>query len=100
VRPRLIVSDESVSSLDVSVQAQILKLLADLRRDKGISYLFITHDIGVVRLVTTRVAVMSAGRIVETCAAEDLTLAKVENDYTRKLLSAVPVLVTTSGSRH
>ncbi|MBS1677743.1 MAG: ABC transporter ATP-binding protein [Actinobacteria bacterium] len=88
--PRLIVFDEAVSSLDVSVQAQILALLNRLRAERGLSYLFISHDIGVVRLVCDRVAVMRNGEIVETCAAGDLVPGSTHQPYTERLLSAVP----------
>lgn len=92
VEPRLIVCDESVSALDVSVQAQILALLADLRRDTGVAYLFVTHDIGVVRIVSDRVLVMRKGQVVESLPSSELTVATVKNDYTRDLLAAVPAL--------
>ena len=91
VQPKLIVCDEPTSALDVSVQAQILNLLRELQRDLGISYLFITHNIGVVEYIADEVAVMQAGRIVEHGSAADV-LARPQNAYTRTLLAAVPRL--------
>ena len=89
VQPRLIVCDEPTSALDVSVQAQILNLLRDLQRDVGVSYLFITHNIGVVEYIADQVAVMQRGRIEELGPA-DRVLSAPKSDYTRALLSAVP----------
>jgi ABC-type microcin C transport system duplicated ATPase subunit YejF len=89
VKPKLLILDEPTSALDVSVQAQILNLLADLRREHGLAYLFITHNLSVVSYLADRVAVMRGGKIVETGAAEDL-LTHPENDYTRLLLDSVP----------
>ena len=91
VQPRLIVCDEPTSALDVSVQAQILNLLRELQRELGVTYLFITHNIGVVEYVADRIAVMQAGRIVEqgVCAS---VLQRPQHDYTRQLLAAVPRL--------
>ncbi len=93
VEPRLIVCDEPTSALDVSVQAQILNLLRELQRELGVSYLFITHNIGVVEYIADRVAVMRAGRIEEQGACESV-LERPRSDYTRALLAAVPRLVT------
>ncbi|MER7575835.1 ABC transporter ATP-binding protein [Streptomyces sp. NPDC126514] len=89
LRPRLIVCDEAVSALDVSIQAQVLNLLADLQAEHGMAYLFITHDLAVVRSVAHRIAVMRHGRIVEEGTAEDIYAAPA-HEYTRELLSRAP----------
>lgn len=91
VEPRFLVLDEPTSALDVSVQAKTLALLQDLRRRLGLTYMFISHDLGVVRLMATRVAVMYRGKIVEVAPAAEL-FAAPSHPYTRMLISAVPVV--------
>ncbi len=88
--PKLIIADESVSALDVSIQAQILNLLMDLQKDRGLSYLFITHDMAVVEKVSHRVAVLYLGQIVELGTRRQI-FESPQHAYTKKLLAAVPV---------
>jgi dipeptide transport system ATP-binding protein len=90
-RPKLIVCDEPVSALDVSVQAQVLNLLLDLQQQRNLSYLFISHDLGVVRFLAHRVAVMYLGRIVEI-GSRDAIFSKPLHPYTQLLLKSTPLL--------
>jgi oligopeptide transport system ATP-binding protein len=90
LNPKLIVCDEPVSALDVSIQAQILNLLKDLQRDFGLTYLFISHDLAVVRTMSDRIAVMNTGKLVEIGTAEQV-YNNPKDEYTRALFTAVPV---------
>ncbi len=89
LQPKFIVADEPVSALDVSVGAQIINLLQQLQRDFGLTYLFISHSMPVVRYLSTRIAVMYRGKIVEIGSTEQITL-QPQHAYTRKLLAATP----------
>jgi ABC-type glutathione transport system ATPase component len=91
MKPTLIVADEALSGADVSIRGQILNLLLDFRRDRGVAYLMITHDISVARAFAHRVAVMKRGEIIETGDAVEV-LTNPKHDYTRRLLAAVPML--------
>ncbi len=90
LNPRLIIADEPLSALDVSIQAQIINLMADLQKEFSLTYLFISHDLGVVEYISDRVAVMYLGKIMEIASAEEL-YGKPVNPYTEALLSAIPV---------
>ncbi len=94
LHPKFIVADEPVSALDVSVGAQIVNLLAQLQRDFGLTYLFISHSMPVVRYLSTRIAVMYRGKIVETGPTEQLT-ERPQHPYTRSLLEATPEIAAS-----
>ena len=96
--PKLLIGDEPVSALDVSVQAQVINLLADLRRDMGLTLVVIAHDLGVIRHMSDRVAVMYLGRIVETGTTEDI-FARPRHPYTQALLASIPSAATRDGAR-
>ncbi len=90
MEPKLIIADEPVSALDVSIRAQVLNILARLKREKGLTYLFVAHDLSVVRFITDRIAVIHKGKIVELAGSERL-FEKPLHPYTQALLSAVPI---------
>lgn len=90
MEPQLIIADEPISALDVSIRAQVLNLMAELQKSKGLTYLFIAHDLSVVRFVTDRVAVIHKGKIVELAETEKLFQNPL-HPYTRSLLSAIPL---------
>ena len=89
LRPKFIVCDEPVSSLDVSIQAQVLNLLKELQAEYGLTYLFITHDLSVVKYFSDKIAVMYLGQLVETASSEELFRSTL-HPYSQALLSAIP----------
>ena len=90
IRDRFIICDEPIAALDVSIQAQVVNMLEDLQEKLGLTYLFISHDLGMIRHIARRVAVMYLGHIVEIATSEDL-YARPQHPYTQALLSAVPI---------
>ena len=90
VEPEFIIADEPISALDMSIRAQVLNLLRHLQKERGITYLFIAHDLSVMRYISDRIAVIHKGRIVELAEAEELTVHAL-HPYTRSLLSAIPM---------
>jgi peptide/nickel transport system ATP-binding protein len=89
MKPDILICDESVSALDVSVQAQVLNLLQDLQDEFGLSYIFISHDLAVVKYISDQVLVMSEGRVVETANSDELYRNPREG-YTQRLLASIP----------
>lgn len=89
LNPKVIVCDEPVSALDVSIQAQVINLFRRLQREHGLTYVFISHDLGIIKYISDRIAIMYLGRVVELCKAEDI-YANPLHPYTKALLSAIP----------
>ena len=99
MRPEFLVCDEPVAALDVSIQAQVLNLFIELRNDLGLTYLFISHDLGVVEHLSDRVVIMYLGRVVEIAATEEL-FRKPNHPYTQALLANAPRLEATQAALH
>jgi ABC-type glutathione transport system ATPase component len=97
LRPALVIADEPTSALDVSVQAQILNLFLEMKRELGLTYIFVSHNLAVIRYVSDRVAVMQKGRIVEIGDADDV-FGRPQHPYTRQLLAAVPEILVDDAS--
>ncbi|MDU9768623.1 ABC transporter ATP-binding protein, partial [Helicobacter pylori] len=91
LHPSVVICDEPVSALDVSIQAQVLNLLLDLQKEMGLTYIFISHDLGVVEHISDKIIVMNQGQIVET-GDVDSVISAPKHPYTQKLLNAVPHL--------
>ena len=89
VEPKFIVCDESVSALDVTIQTQVLILLKSLKEEFGFTYIFISHDLSVVKFISDRIAVMKEGKIIETVTAEEIYLHP-KSEYTKKLIDSIP----------
>jgi oligopeptide/dipeptide ABC transporter ATP-binding protein len=98
LNPKLIICDEPVSSLDVSIQAQIINILMDLREKRKLTYLFISHDLSVVKHISTNIKVMYLGKIMEEAKSDDL-FENPQHPYTKALLSAVPSVESTSDKK-
>ena len=98
VSPQLLIADEPVSALDLSIQAQIINLLMELKREYGLSFLFITHDLSVIRHISDRIGIMYLGRIVETGSREDV-LTRFLHPYTEALLSAIPSICSAAAKK-
>ncbi|MBL4767585.1 MAG: ABC transporter ATP-binding protein [Rhodobacteraceae bacterium] len=93
LKPKLVIADEAVSALDVSIQAQVLNLIKKLQRDSGVAMLFISHDLGVVRHISDRVAVMYKGKIVEMGGKKQI-FENPQHEYTKRLLASIPRIIT------
>ena len=97
LNPSFVVADEPVSALDVSVQAQVLNLLKQLQRDLGLTYLFITHDLAVVRVMAHRIGVLKSGKLVEEQATAEL-IESPQSDYTKMLIRSAPRIKKTTAA--
>ena len=88
LEPAVLLLDEPTSALDVSIQAEVLNLLADLRRDRGLTYLLVSHDLGVIAHMCRRIGVMRAGRLLEETSVEDIRAGRAADEYTRRFIDA------------